>query len=80
MYRVPAMVEEMTKRGWLGDKTGQGFYNKVRGESEREILTLDVNTLEKGRRATRPSSSSGADSPRCASMPHGGSRKSPTIF
>jgi len=25
MYRVPALVEEMAKRGWLGDKTGQGF-------------------------------------------------------
>jgi 3-hydroxyacyl-CoA dehydrogenase len=46
MYRVPAFVEEMTKRGWLGDKTGQGFYKKVKGEGEKEILTLDVNTLE----------------------------------
>jgi 3-hydroxyacyl-CoA dehydrogenase len=46
MYKVPAMVEEMTKRGWLGDKTGQGFYKKVRGEGEKEILTLDVNTME----------------------------------
>jgi len=46
MYRVPALVEEMTKRGWLGDKTGQGFYKKVKGEGEKEILTLDVNTME----------------------------------
>ena len=46
MYRVPALVEEMVKRGWLGDKTGQGFYKKVRGEGEKEILTLDVNTME----------------------------------
>ncbi len=45
-YRVPALVEEMAKRGWLGDKTGQGFYKKVRGEGEKEILTLDVNTME----------------------------------
>src|SRR3989442_14185040 len=36
----------MAKRGWLGDKTGQGFYKKVRGEGEKEILTLDVNTME----------------------------------
>src|SRR6201982_314452 len=41
-YKVPAMVEEMVKRGWLGDKTGQGFYKKVRGEGEKEILALDV--------------------------------------
>ncbi len=46
MYKVPAMVEEMAKRGWLGDKTGQGFYKKVKGEGEKEILTLDVNTME----------------------------------
>jgi 3-hydroxyacyl-CoA dehydrogenase len=46
MYKVPAFVEEMARRAWLGDKTGQGFYKKVRGEGEKEILTLDVNTME----------------------------------
>lgn len=46
MYKVPALVEEMAKRGWLGDKTGQGFYKKVRGDGGKEILTLDLNTLE----------------------------------
>ena len=46
MYKVPALVEEMAKRGWLGDKTGQGFYKKVKGEGQQEILTLDVNTME----------------------------------
>ena len=45
-YKVPALIEEMAKRGWLGDKTGQGFYKKVRGAGEKEILTLDVNTME----------------------------------
>jgi 3-hydroxyacyl-CoA dehydrogenase len=46
MYRVPALVEEMVKRGWLGDKTGQGFYKKIKGAGEKEILTLDTNTME----------------------------------
>jgi 3-hydroxyacyl-CoA dehydrogenase len=46
MYKVPALVEEMVKRGWLGDKTGQGLYKRVKGEGEKEILTLDVNTME----------------------------------
>jgi 3-hydroxyacyl-CoA dehydrogenase len=46
MYRVPALIEEMARRGWLGDKTGQGFYKRIKGEGEREILTLDVNTME----------------------------------
>jgi len=46
MYKVPPLLEEMAKRGWLGDKTGQGFYKKVKGEGEKEILTLDVSTME----------------------------------
>jgi len=46
MYRLPVIVEEMTRRGWLGDKTGQGFYKRVKGSGEREILTLDLNTVE----------------------------------
>ena len=47
MYRVPALVEEMARRNWLGDKTGQGFYKRVRGgEAEKEILTLDVKSME----------------------------------
>src|ERR1700692_3252905 len=46
MYKVPSFVEDMAKRKWLGDKTGQGFYKKLRGEGEKEILTLDVNTME----------------------------------
>jgi len=44
-YKVPPLLEEMTKRGWLGDKTGQGFYKKTK-EGPREILTLDVKTME----------------------------------
>ena len=30
-YRVPAIGEEMAKRNWLGDKTGQGFYKRGKG-------------------------------------------------
>jgi 3-hydroxyacyl-CoA dehydrogenase len=46
MYRLPALLEEMVKRGWLGDKTGQGFYKQVKGSGEKEILTLDTSTME----------------------------------
>ena len=49
-YKVPALVEEMIKRGWLGEKSGQGFYQKAKGEGDREILTLDVHTMEYRRR------------------------------
>ena len=46
MYKVPAFVEEMARRKWLGDKTGQGFYKKLKGQGEKEILTLDLNTMD----------------------------------
>jgi 3-hydroxyacyl-CoA dehydrogenase len=46
MYKVPPLLEDMAQRKWLGDKTRQGFYKKLRGEGEREILTLDVNTMD----------------------------------
>jgi 3-hydroxyacyl-CoA dehydrogenase len=45
-YKVPALVEEMLKRNWLGDKTGHGFYKRIRGSSKKEILTLDINTMD----------------------------------
>src|SRR5258708_19774958 len=36
----------MGRRGWLGDKTGQGFYKRVKGEGERESLRVEVQTME----------------------------------
>jgi 3-hydroxyacyl-CoA dehydrogenase len=47
IYRVPPLVEEMVRRGWLGDKTGRGFYHRVKKpDGESEILTLDPSTME----------------------------------
>ncbi len=45
-YKVPALIEEMLRRNWLGDKTGQGFYKRVKGSAEKEILTLDIPTMD----------------------------------
>jgi 3-hydroxyacyl-CoA dehydrogenase len=45
-YRVPPVVEEMARRGWLGDKSGQGFYKRVKGSPEKEILTLDIDAMD----------------------------------
>src|SRR5690348_12633154 len=35
IYKVPALVEDLMKRGWLGEKVGKGFYQRVKkgGES-----------------------------------------------
>jgi len=47
LYRAPALIEEMMKRGWLGEKTGSGFYKRVKGAGgESEILTLDWQKME----------------------------------
>jgi 3-hydroxyacyl-CoA dehydrogenase len=31
----------MIERGWLGDKTGQGFYKRTGKGDKKEILALD---------------------------------------
>jgi 3-hydroxyacyl-CoA dehydrogenase len=42
VYRPPAFLEEMVRRGWLGEKAGGGFYRRRDGE----VLALDHRTLE----------------------------------
>jgi 3-hydroxyacyl-CoA dehydrogenase len=47
LYKVPALIEEMARRGWIGDKTGSGFYKRVKkAGGESEILTLDPVKME----------------------------------
>lgn len=43
-FLSPPFVTQMLQRGWLGDKTGQGFYKKV--GPQKEIHALDLKTLE----------------------------------
>ena len=46
---LPPFVTAMVERGWIGDKSGQGFYKKVKSNSagggRSEILTLDPKTM-----------------------------------
>ena len=47
LFELPSYVSKMVENGWLGSKTNQGFYKKVKNEKGKsEILTLDLNTLE----------------------------------
>ena len=42
-----AVLEEIVKRGWLGDKAGQGFYKKSRGADGKDLrLVLDLASFE----------------------------------
>jgi 3-hydroxyacyl-CoA dehydrogenase len=43
-FQNAPFVTEMIQRGWLGDKTGQGFYKRV--GKDREIYALDRTTFE----------------------------------
>lgn len=46
-FRLPELLREMLRRGWLGDKTGQGFYKKVReADGSSTILELNFQSME----------------------------------
>ncbi|MBS4007896.1 MAG: enoyl-CoA hydratase/isomerase family protein [Clostridium sp.] len=45
-FKIPAFLEEMYKRRWLGEKTGQGFYKKEKSGKEKRILTLEMENME----------------------------------
>jgi 3-hydroxyacyl-CoA dehydrogenase len=46
VFTVPAFMKEMLEKGWLGSKTGQGFFAK----KGKEIFELDTDTLQYGPR------------------------------
>lgn len=47
LFQLPSFINTMTANNWLGSKTGQGFYKKVKNEDgQSEILTLDLDTME----------------------------------
>jgi 3-hydroxyacyl-CoA dehydrogenase len=46
IYRVPKLLEAMIERGWLGEKTSSGFYQRVKKGADSEILTLDWQKME----------------------------------
>ncbi len=47
VFKLPAFFQQMLDQGWLGEKTGQGFYKKVKDEDgESKILALDLEKME----------------------------------
>src|SRR5437879_94411 len=46
-FHLPEVVRETIRRGWLGEKSGQGFYKRVKSPGgESSILELNLHTLE----------------------------------
>jgi 3-hydroxyacyl-CoA dehydrogenase len=47
LLQVPPFVNTMLSLGLLGEKTGRGFYQRVKNKNESRILTLDLESLIK---------------------------------
>ncbi|MEM6642785.1 MAG: 3-hydroxyacyl-CoA dehydrogenase/enoyl-CoA hydratase family protein [Bacteroidota bacterium] len=45
-FKLPNVVQKLSDEKWLGDKTGQGFYKKIKNEGKSEILELNLETFE----------------------------------
>ncbi|KAF0243049.1 MAG: 3-hydroxyacyl-CoA dehydrogenase/enoyl-CoA hydratase family protein [Sediminibacterium sp.] len=50
IFTIPAWLEKIIANNWLGDKTGQGFFKKTKSAAGKEILTLNLGTMEYGAR------------------------------
>jgi 3-hydroxyacyl-CoA dehydrogenase len=47
LFELPDYIAKMVENGWLGSKSGQGFYKKSKDEKgNKQILSLDLNTME----------------------------------
>ena len=44
--KPPEFLREIVKRGWLGNKSSQGFYKQVKTAKGKEFHVLDLHTLE----------------------------------
>jgi 3-hydroxyacyl-CoA dehydrogenase len=45
-FKIPDFIQKMIEKNWLGNKTGQGFYKRIKSATGRETLALDYKTLE----------------------------------
>ena len=47
LFQLPDFINTLMENKWLGSKSGQGFYKKVKNkDGKSEILTLDLDTMD----------------------------------
>lgn len=51
IFTIPTWLDTVVTNNWLGDKTGQGFFKKTKSAAGKEILTLNLQTMEYGARS-----------------------------
>ncbi|MBT9173718.1 MAG: putative 3-hydroxyacyl-CoA dehydrogenase [Syntrophomonadaceae bacterium] len=45
-FNIPAALTSMMEKRWLGEKTGRGFYMKQKGNGQKQILSLDLSSMD----------------------------------
>lgn len=46
-FKIPDFIQQMLDKDWLGSKSGQGFYKKVKDDQGKsKILSLDFDSME----------------------------------
>lgn len=50
IFTIPTWLDKVVANNWLGDKTGQGFFKKIKSAEGKEIQTLSLSTMEYGAR------------------------------
>ncbi|MFQ5511496.1 MAG: 3-hydroxyacyl-CoA dehydrogenase NAD-binding domain-containing protein [Candidatus Krumholzibacteriia bacterium] len=46
LFQLPDVIQRMVEEGYLGEKTGKGFYKKVKKDGKTEILSLDLEKFD----------------------------------
>ena len=46
VFEIPHFVRKMAEKGLIGQKAGQGFFKQIKTAQGKEILVLDVQTLD----------------------------------
>jgi len=47
LFQLPEFIRTMSDNKWLGSKTGQGFYKKVKNkDGKSDILSLDLDSMD----------------------------------